>query len=86
MERALMLASYGDCFELLGDYRKGIDIYLEALAMFDPESIEERALLSQCSAYLGERYLMLEKPDSALFLLSGRDGLRPANIITFLVL
>jgi len=67
MERALMLASYGDCFELLGDYRKGIDIYLEALAMFDPESVEERALLSQCSAYLGERYLMLGKPDSALF-------------------
>ena len=67
MERALMLASYGDCFELLGDYRKGIDIYLEAMAIFDPESVEERALLSQCSAYLGERYLMLGKPDSALF-------------------
>jgi tetratricopeptide (TPR) repeat protein len=66
MERALMLASYGDCFELLGDYRSAIDIYLEAMAKFDPESIEERALLSQCSAYLGERYLMIGKPDSAL--------------------
>ncbi len=67
MEKALMLASYGDCFELLGDYRSAIDIYLEAMAKFDPESIEERALLSQCSAYLGERYLMIGKPDSALY-------------------
>jgi len=71
MEKALMLASYGDCFELLGDIRTAIDIYLEALAMFNPESVEERALLSQCSAYLGERYLMLGKQDSALFYYQG---------------
>jgi len=67
IERALMIASYGDSYRLAGDVRTGIDRYLMSFKIYDPEIIEERALMSQCSSTLGDMYEEIGKPDSALY-------------------
>ncbi|MEZ5196995.1 MAG: histidine kinase [Bacteroidales bacterium] len=67
MEKALMIASYGDSYKLTGDLRTAINKYLESLSVYDPEAIEERALMSQNASTLGNMYLGFNKPDSALF-------------------
>jgi tetratricopeptide (TPR) repeat protein len=67
IEEALMIASYGDSFKLLGDTRTAINKYLVSLKMYDPGVVEERALMAQNSTTLGGMYLSIGKADSALY-------------------
>jgi tetratricopeptide (TPR) repeat protein len=67
IEEALMIASYGDSFKLLGDERTAINKYLVSLTMYNPEVIEDRALMAQNSSTLGGMYLSIGKADSALY-------------------
>lgn len=67
IEKALMIASYGDSFNLTGDTRTAIDKYLLSYSLYDPEKVEERTLMSQCCSTIGNMYLSIGKPDSALY-------------------
>jgi tetratricopeptide (TPR) repeat protein len=67
IEKALMIASYGDSFNLTGDTRTAIDKYLLSFSLYDSEKVEERTLMSQCCSTLGNMYQLIGKPDSALF-------------------
>jgi len=67
IEKALMIASYGDSFHLLGDTRTSINKYLESFNNYSPEVVEERALMSQCCSTLGNMYFDIGMPDSAVY-------------------
>ena len=67
MEKALMMASYGDSFNRLGDLRTAINNYLQSLAVYSPDDVGERALMSQNASTLGNMYLRFGMPDSAIY-------------------
>jgi tetratricopeptide (TPR) repeat protein len=67
IEKALMIASYGDSFNLIGDTRTAINKYKKSMLTYDPEVVEERALISQNASTLGKMYLSIGKTDSARY-------------------
>ncbi len=66
-ETAMITGAWGRTYAQQGKYRKAIRKYLEAVSMINPDDIEERAYLSQMYTRLGDIYMDMNKPDSALY-------------------
>jgi tetratricopeptide (TPR) repeat protein len=67
LESIMIEAAIGRCYAIKGDYRKAINQCLKACSILHPNSIEERAFLSQQYSSNGNIYLKLGKPDSAFY-------------------
>ena len=67
LELTMVEGAYGRCYAIKGDYRKAINQCLKASSMVHPNSIEERAFLSQQYSSNGNLYLKLGMPDSAFY-------------------
>ena len=67
LEQAMVVGAYGRYYFQAGDYEKAKDQYLEAFQMVNPDSIEQRAFVAQLSNSIGNLYLKIGIPDSALY-------------------
>ncbi len=79
LESIMVEAAYGRCYAIKGDYRKAINQCLKACRILHPNSIEERAYLSQQYSSNGNLYLKLGKPDSAFYYYTNGMGLARKN-------
>jgi len=79
LESIMIEAAIGRCYAIKGDYRKAINQCLKACSILHPNSIEERAFLSQQYSSNGNIYLKLGKPDSAFYYYTHRLELARKN-------
>jgi sensor histidine kinase YesM len=66
IEKAMVTAAWGRDYALKADFKKAIPFYFSALQMVNPDDIEERSYLAQLCNFIGDAYLNLGRPDSAM--------------------
>jgi tetratricopeptide (TPR) repeat protein len=62
----MVKAAWGRDYALKGMFKKAIPFYFSAFQMVNPDDIEERSYLAQLCNFIGDAYLNLGRPDSAM--------------------